>query len=68
MARKRPQAPYMQRCLKICAAETAAEAETLVNGLFEEAALSGEDLPEVQVIPAENGSFTIIIYSYLKVE
>lgn len=68
MARKRPQAPYLQRCMKICAAETAAEAETLVNGLFEEAALSGGDLPEVQVIPAENGSFTIIIYSYLKVE
>ena len=68
MARKRPQAPYMQRCLKICAAETAAEAEALINRLFEEAALSGEDLPEVQVIPAESGRFTIIIYSYLKVE
>ena len=58
----------MQRCLKICAAETAAEAEALVNRLFEEAALSGEDLPEVQVIPAESGRFSIIIYSYLKVE
>lgn len=68
MARKRTQAPYFQRCLKICAAETAAEAEALVNGLFEEAALSGGDLPEVQVIPTESGRFTIIIYSYLKVE
>ena len=68
MARKRPQAPYMQRCMKILTAENAAEAEALVNGLFEEAALSGGDLPEVQAIPAENGSFTIIIYSYLKVE
>lgn len=68
MAKKRPQQPYLQRCIKIITTETAAEAETLINGLFQDAALNGEDLPEVQIIPTENGSFTIIIYSYLKVE
>lgn len=68
MAKKRPQQPYFQRCIKILTTETAAEAETMINGLFQDAALNGEDLPELQVIPGENGSFTIIIYSYLKVE
>ena len=68
MARKKPQKPYFQRCMKILTAETTAEAEVIVNGLFEEAALSGGDLPEVQVIPAESGNFTIIIYSCLTVE
>lgn len=60
--------PYLQRCIKILTAESAAEAESIINGMFEEFALNGEDLPDVQLVPAENGSFTIIIYSYLKVE
>lgn len=67
MARKKMQTPYTQRCLKILRAETADEAEKLCNDLFEEIALNGEELPDIQVIPGENG-FTIIIYSYLKVQ
>ena len=54
--------PYIQRCMKIIRAETAQEAETIVNGLFEEAAMSGGDLPDVQVTPSGDG-YTIVIFN-----
>lgn len=54
--------PYVQRCMKIIHAETAQEAETIVNGLFVEAVMSGGDLPDVQVTPSGDG-FTIVIFN-----
>lgn len=54
--------PYVQRCMKIIRAETALEAETIVNGLFVEAAMSGGDLPDVQVTPSGDG-YTIVIFN-----
>lgn len=54
--------PYVQRCMKIIHAETAQEAETIVNGLFVEAATSGGDLPDVQVTPSGDG-YTIVIFN-----
>ena len=54
--------PYIQRQMKIIRAETAQEAETIVNGLFVEAAMSGGDLPDVQVTPSGDG-FTIVIFN-----
>lgn len=54
--------PYIQRCMKIIRAETAQEAETIVNALFTEAATSGGDLPDVQVTPSGDG-YTIVIFN-----
>ncbi len=54
--------PYMQRCMKIITAATAQEAETIVNGLFLDAAMSGGDLPDVQITPSGNG-YTIVIFN-----
>jgi len=54
--------PYIQRQMKIIRAETAQEAETIVNGLFVEAATSGGDLPDVQVTPSGDG-YTIVIFN-----
>lgn len=59
--------PYIQRCMKIIRAETAQEAETIVNGLFVEAAISGGDLPDVQVTPSGDG-YTIVIFNDFWVE
>lgn len=61
------QDPYQQRCMKIIYADTAAEAETIVNCLFAEVATSGGDLPDVQVIPSGVG-YTIVIFSYVWIE
>lgn len=57
--------PYMQRCMKIITAETAQEAETIVNGLFLEAAMSGGDLPDIQVTPQGDGYAIIIFNDFL---
>lgn len=54
--------PYIQRCMKIITAETAQEAETIVNGLFLEAAMSGGELPDIKVTPQGDG-YTIIIFN-----
>lgn len=54
--------PYIQRQMKIIRAETVQEAETIVNGLFVEAATSGGDLPDVQVTPSGDG-YTIVIFN-----
>ena len=66
--------PYIQRQMKIIHAETAQEAETIVNGLFVEAAMSGGDLPDVggdlpdvQVTPSGDG-YTIVIFNDFWVE
>ena len=59
--------PYIQRCMKIIRAETAQEAETIVNGLFVEAAICGGDLPDVQVTPSGDG-YTIVIFNDFWVE
>lgn len=54
--------PYIQRQMKIIHAETAQEAETIANGLFVEAAISGGDLPDVQITPSGDG-YTIVIFN-----
>lgn len=59
---KKERKPYIQRCMKIITAETAQEAETIVNGLFLDAAQDGADFPQVNV--SQNGDhFTIIIFN-----
>ena len=59
--------PYIQRCMKIVRAETAQEAETIVNGLFVEATMCGGDLPDVQVTSSGDG-YTIVIFNDFWVE
>lgn len=54
--------PYIQRCMKIIRAETAQEAEAIVNALFTEAATSGGALPDVQITPSGEG-YTIVIFN-----
>lgn len=54
--------PYIQRCMKIIRAETAQEAETIVNALFIEATTSGGALPDVQITPSREG-YTIVIFN-----
>ena len=54
--------PYIQRCMKIIRAETAQEAEAIVNALFAEATMSGGDLPDVQITPSGEG-YTIVIFN-----
>ena len=53
--------------MKIVRAETAQEAETIVNGLFVEAAMCGGDLPDVQVTSSGDG-YTIVIFNDFWVE
>lgn len=54
--------PYIQRQMKIIRAETAQEAETIVNALFVEAAITGGELPDVQITPSGEG-YTIVIFN-----
>lgn len=54
--------PYIQRQMKIIRAESAQEAETIVNALFVEAAICGGALPDVQITPSGEG-YTIVIFN-----
>lgn len=59
---KKERKPYIQRSMKLITAETAQEAETIVNSLFLDAAQDGAEFPQVNV--TQNGDhFTIIIFN-----
>ena len=59
---KKERRPYIQRSMKLITAETAQEAETIVNGIYFDAAQDGTEFPQVTV--TQNGEhFTIVIFN-----